>query len=475
MMILTYDDVYSRVRITVTGLNPTVDTVVIERSTNQINWVTVRGGNEMTPLANSVFLDDYEFSANVQNYYRARGLIAAGPVFIGAGAPAHADNASVVPPMPVGFQAGDLLLVIAAARNGPGQSVAIPPTGYSVLCDASNLRLFGKIAVGGEAAPTVAFSVPVTGATRSAQVAAFRGGTTTVGAVTVSFNGFASTQNINYPTTNLPQRQQALGLYLGWKRDDWTSISTVAGATQIGDGSTTVGDDQGFVWNYQVLTGSTILINSGTFIVTGGSAAVNIGVTMSLNAVSQEVSVDSGSITPILDAVWLKNIPRPFLNRQLNCIPNQSSIRRRSRNGIFPIVGRSYPIAITDIKLSREVTIEIITDTTQEHEELDLILSTGDIFLLHAPPGNSLPTMYVVTGDTDVRRPLRRTNCSHDWRVFTLPLTEVAMPSSTVVGTLSTYQTIVDTYLTYGDMLAANATYLDLLSLPTDVEEVIVP
>ena len=474
-MTLTYDDVFSRVRIAVTGLSGTVDTVVVERSTNQINWVPVRGGSGLTPLANAVFLDDYEFAANVPNYYRARGLLEAGPAFVGAGAPTHADNASVTPALPAGIQAGDVLLLLAAARNGPGVSVPAPPGGYTVLCDASNVRLFGKVATGSELAPTVTFTVPATGATRSAQMAAFRGCTTTVGAATVSFNGFASTQNINYPTTALPQRIRSLGLYIGWKRDDWTAVSTVAGATEIGSAPTTVGDDQAFVWDYQTLDGSSILINSGTFIVTGGSAAVNIGITMSLNAVGQEISVDSGNITPVIDAVWLKNVPRPFLNRKLSCVPNQSSIKRRARNGIFPVVGRSFPIAVTDIKLSRELTIEVITQTTEQREEFDLVLTAGDIFFLQSPPGNPVPTMYVVIGDTDERRPLRNQKCGNDWRVFTLPLTEVAPPSSTVVGTLSTYQTLVNTYATYADMLAANATYLDLLSLPTDVDEVIVP
>lgn len=474
-MILTYDDVFSRVQILVTGLSASVDTVKIERSTNQINWVTVRGGESLSPLGNTVFLDDYEFTANVVNYYRATGLQESGPTFIGAGTPAHADNANVTPSLPASIQEGDLLLVLAAARNGPGQSVPNPPSGYTLLRDASNLRLFGKIATNSEVAPTITFSVPATGATRSAQMAAFRGCSTVVGASTVSFNGFAATQNINYPATALPQRQRSLGLYLGWRRDDWDNVSTVAGAVEIGDVSTTVGDDQAFVWNYEVLDGTALLINSGTFIVTGGTPSVNIGVTMTLNAVSQQISTETESITPTIDAVWLKNVPRPFLNRTLDCVPNQSPIRRKARNGIFPVVGRSFPIAVTDVKLSREVTIEVITRTTEEHEELDIVLASGDIFFLQTPPGNSLPTMYVVIGDTEARRPLRSQDCGNDWRVFLLPMTEVAAPSSNVVGLLSTYQTVVNTYATYADVLAAHSTYLDLLSLPTDVDEVIVP
>ena len=156
-------------------------------------------------------------------------------------------------------------------------------------------------------------------------------------------------------------------------------------------------------------------------------------------------------------------------------MPNQTPIVRRARNGIFPIVGRTYPVAVSDVRLARELTIEVITQTTQEREDLDLITSTGDVFFIQTIPGDPLPTMYVAIDDITARRPLRNRVCGNDWRVFTLPLTEVAKPSSDLVGTLGTWQTVVNTYATWNDVIAANATWSNLLTIIGSTGEVIVP
>lgn len=175
------------------------------------------------------------------------------------------------------------------------------------------------------------------------------------------------------------------------------------------------------------------------------------------------------------DDVWFKSIGRPFLNQRIYCVLNPSPITRTARNGVFPIVGRSYPVAVTDLRSAREVTLQVVTQTLEQRQDLDLLLASGDPIFIQTPSGHPLPTMYAVVGDTAEERPVRNRDCNNDWRLWTLPLVEVAASGPDVVGSTSTWQTVINTYATWADVLANNATWADLLELVGDGSEVIVP
>lgn len=181
-------------------------------------------------------------------------------------------------------------------------------------------------------------------------------------------------------------------------------------------------------------------------------------------------ATQTGVITPVLGTPWLKSIARPFLNRALTGPVNVSPIDRAARNGIHDVVGRSFPVAVTDLRGSRQVTIEVLTDTAEARRDLDLILASGDPVFVHVPPGRVLSSMYAVIGDSTDRH-LSDGNRRH---IFILPLTEVAAPGPEVVGATSTYQSVRNTYATYTDLAAANATYGDLRELVGSPDDVIV-
>jgi hypothetical protein len=69
----TYNGDLARVSLAATDAF-TADHIVIERSTNQVRWTTVRGASDLDPGAASI--DDYEFDPGVTNYYRARSYSA---------------------------------------------------------------------------------------------------------------------------------------------------------------------------------------------------------------------------------------------------------------------------------------------------------------------------------------------------------------------------------------------------------------
>lgn len=211
--------------------------------------------------------------------------------YVAAGTVAHGNNASVSASLPAGIQSGDLLLIWAAIRNS-GTGTVDTPTGYTLLLDSSNARLFGKIAGASEAAPTVTFTGGAANADTSAQTAAFRGKFYNIENVAVGYTAEclnASAQDITYPGLHVPE-DNCLILYLGWKQDDWTSVAAISGATEIGEPDTTTGDDQGIVWNYQIQTTATG-IGSGVFTVTGGASAISRGGIIALRSDVQTFTV----------------------------------------------------------------------------------------------------------------------------------------------------------------------------------------
>lgn len=461
----TYDSTLSRVRVSATGLG-TSTVATLERSTDQLRWTTVRGGVDVPVTAgNTATVDDYEFSPDVANYYR--WTYPAPMSFVAAGAAAHGNNASVVPGLPAGWAQGDVLLVLAAIRNS-GVGVPSTPAGYTLLVDGSNMRLFGKVAGSSESAPTVAFTGGVANADTSAQMAALRG--VDMASIQLATQLYGSAQDMSTPGITVAEPiAVATLLYVAWKQDDLTSVVPVTpNITQIDAPSTTTGDDQSMAWWYRIYVPTVPFtsLTSRTYTVTGGAAAINRG---AVAVFESSAATQIGSVTPALGSVWIKNLSRPFLNRPVT-VTDWGDVEREARNGVFPIVGRTMPVAVTDLRLSRSYELVLTTATVDEAEELDLCLASGEPILVHVPADCDVPGMYAVVGNVAVSR--REARSAR--RYLTLPLTEVAAPGPDVVGATNTWASVIATYATWADLIAANPTWQDLLDGVADPGDVVV-
>jgi hypothetical protein len=195
-------------------------------------------------------------------------ITTATPSFVSVGTAAHADNTTVAPGAPAGAQAGDLLLVLGATRD-----LASAPTisngNYLRLMDAASLVLWGRIWDGVEALPTIGTTGGSAGSTVTGQIACFRNVANIARATAVFGNGSAQDMLLPGMSTFM---SKSLLISAGQKQDDWTSVATLPGATEIAESSTTVGSDQGVVWDYQAFTGE-VAVPQRSFIVTGGASA----------------------------------------------------------------------------------------------------------------------------------------------------------------------------------------------------------
>ncbi len=77
VLLVTYDDTLARVVIDGSGLAP-YTAVIVERSTDQMHWTTVRGAVQLTLNGDTFTHYDYEFSPGVVNYYRVTTIAPSG-------------------------------------------------------------------------------------------------------------------------------------------------------------------------------------------------------------------------------------------------------------------------------------------------------------------------------------------------------------------------------------------------------------
>lgn len=178
---------------------------------------------------------------------------------------------------------------------------------------------------------------------------------------------------------------------------------------------------------------------------------------------------ETASITPNLAGqVWIKSLRYPFLNRAVYRILDRGDdIRRASGGAVFEVAGRSVPVAVADVRRSRQFTLYVQVATDEAARVMDLILTTGDTFLIHIPPDACTPGGYVQI-DTTAQT---RGSTAERW-VFALPCTQVAPPGPDVVGTTLTWATVADLYGSWTALWAAHpdwASLYDTVGSPDDL------
>jgi hypothetical protein len=175
--------------------------------------------------------------------------------------------------------------------------------------------------------------------------------------------------------------------------------------------------------------------------------------------------------TPTQDAVWLKSITRPFLNRAVSVV-DHSDITLPARNGVFPVIGRANPVAVTDVRLARQFQLTVKADTVADADAIEVVLAGGDPLYLQVPAdARDIPGGYVVVGDA-VRRRFGHVSAR---RWFDLPCTTVAAPGPGVVGSTSTWATLLAEYGTWLAVLSAFGTWADVAEHVASPDVVIVP
>lgn len=225
----------------------------------------------------------------------------------------------------------------------------------------------------------------------------------------------------------------------------------------------------------------TFAINDYEFV----DSVVNYYRVTTLTPISCE-AVEVVSITPVLTAMWIKSVNRPFLNisistacaamgeNDIEYLSSPGGVTRRARSALFPIINRTYEIAVNDIRLGRDWTMLLRTFTTLARKAVDFLLASGDVLYIQTPTGCALDTIeqgYVTAFDATYTRHHRH----RDRVVWEIPVVEVAPPGPDIAYAESTWQTVINRYGTWQDVLDAHSSWASLLTELPDPSEVIVP
>lgn len=179
-----------------------------------------------------------------------------------------------------------------------------------------------------------------------------------------------------------------------------------------------------------------------------------------------DYSVSAATFT----GAWLKVPAAPFLNQAV-VIADRTGMTNRSRGGLMDVLGRTSPILIGDVRASVSYTLQLLTDTAAEEQNLEYALATGDVIFLHLPANErTVPGGYFAVGDVTRDSTLRRS----PRRIWSLPLTTVVAPGPDVAGAAYTIASAIAEYATISDEMADNATISDLLARTGSPADVIV-
>lgn len=185
--------------------------------------------------------------------------------------------------------------------------------------------------------------------------------------------------------------------------------------------------------------------------------------------VLQETFTDD--LTPMLTSIWLKSIRYPLLNRAVT-VTDWSPVARGGRGTVHDVVGRSTPVATTELHRAPGFVLELMTATGAAAAVLDLVIAAGGVLFVHTPAGCAVPGGYVVVGDTARER---RTRSAVSPRRYTsLPCQVVTPPAPQITGTLLTWGTVERLFGSWDALVAAAPTWRDLLATVGSPDDLVV-
>lgn len=469
---LSYNDDISRVQVSVTGLPFDSGTIKLERSTNGLYWETVRGAAALPVSGGAAAVDDFEFSADVENTYR---VIPVDP--------------------PAGLQ-----------LPGTAGSYASTPD-HASLRITTDIRLMADVTPvewGSGAQQSLIGRYVTTGDNRSYRLVLLSDGRP---GITWSADGVAATganSQVPVPADDGERMGVRAFLDVNWNATDWRAefetaptadgawaqldveqdspqASIFAGTAALEVGTINAGALQPFagtVHSCEVFDDDAATVVASPQFDEQAMGATSFtdstGKLWTVNGDAYIVGTESASITPSLDGLaWIKSIRHPFLNRPIHRVlaGGGQEIGRAARDGVFQVQGRSVPIVVTDIRSSRGFNLTVQVADESAARDMDLILASGDVFFIQVPPEltEHMSGGYVRVGDTVQHRVADTIK----WR-FELPCTVVAKPGPGVVGGTMTYGALLNLYGGYENVLAANSTYADVLALMASPDDLVV-
>lgn len=232
-----------------------------------------------------------------------------GPSFVASGASDSDNNASLTPGMPGGVVSGDVVFIVAGIRRA-SLSATSPslnvPNNWSAALNYGHFALLYRVYNGVWTMPTVTFSGGASGDTTLAMSCAFRNCSgveiPSAASLIAAVPGFSNfpIDGATFASMDTVNGQLGLRMFIGMRNDDWTSAAPPNNFTEIGELTSTLGNDAGIVWAYDV--SSTSRMTSDYVLTGGGTSASSWHAMTFFGSTPQEFVISARSVNGVVKA-----------------------------------------------------------------------------------------------------------------------------------------------------------------------------
>lgn len=444
-----YNDDLGRVQISWTGASTDADYARVEHSLDQITWSTIRGGDSVPVSAGAGHVDHYDgYVFGIPNYYRVTAIDSVVPAPL-SGAMSTGNNTTLNPVIPAGTATGNMMVLYVTHRATA--ATITTPTGWTrVLNGASHFAVFYRAFVPGDTAPSVVFSGGAAGDSCSAFIQTWPNAQAPAHVI---MQTNIADQNVAYPGVSTSLTNVAWVLH-AWKQSAATGASAPPGFVNQWGGSNTAGANAESNINWNTPIPSNVQnVPSGTMAWSGGAVAVSKVRFLTIQA-RTFTDQTSTSITPVLPSpnlkpYWLMNPSRPGQNIRVE-ITDFSEIQLAGRTGLFEILGRSYPVIVSDFMGSGSFTFSIDAANKTEAKEILGRIALGEpMYLLVADPDDDVDTFYFTALSAKRRADAKRSS----WTIE-IEAREVAQPNPAVYGSTYVWADVPTDYASWTAVVA---------------------
>ena len=175
--------------------------------------------------------------------------------------------------------------------------------------------------------------------------------------------------------------------------------------------------------------------------------------------------------------LWLKAPLRPWADQRVvleipqepDCLPESAiffvsmDVETRANRTVVQVVNnRKNPIAMSRIRAGISSSLNLATRRFTDRDAIITLNEEGDVLFFEGPADYAIPDQYISVGDYTVAR--LTTDHRRQWRLNTLPYTEVDRPAGLAEGILGDrWADLCQKYLTFAAATAAGLTWTSVL------------
>lgn len=179
------------------------------------------------------------------------------------------------------------------------------------------------------------------------------------------------------------------------------------------------------VWRF-VRQGNPLTLASGAWSGSDYECPMDVGVKYAIRSATSSITYSNSVLLQSQGMTWIKHPYRPSLN--VRVYPTAApDMTRTAPIGVFAILGRATPVAMTTTRSADVGTLTFATSVEAENVKIRNVFADGGIVQLAFPSGYGLNAMWVVANDVTAKRVTHF--APEETRMWELTFTAVERPN----------------------------------------------